>query len=164
MKHLLSVNNHPVHLSNTKRSQTALIPFCAFGEDMEKMGTHIDGIDVPVCNSFIPKNHDKQLCYEVDLNRYRNISNLEKQLRSGLVLLLDFNEMRQLDESPSIEMHKNMFSEDEENSFTIYLDTISRIAFRLQQELKYSQCVSVVRRSPPNSVRSKFLCNQHLNC
>ena len=112
---------------------------------MEKMGTLIDGIDVPVCNSFIPKNHDKQLCYEVDLNRYRNISNLEKQLRSGLVLLLDFNEMRQLDESPSIEMHKNMFSEDEENSFTIHLDTISRIAFRLQQELKYSQCVSVDR-------------------
>ena len=128
LKHLLSVNNHPVHLSNTKRSQTALIPFCAFGEDMEKMGTHIDGIDVPVCNSFIPKNHDHQLCYEVDLNRFRNNSSFEEQLRSGLVLLLDFNEMRQLDVDKSNVTHKNMFSEDEENSFTIYFDTISKIA------------------------------------
>ena len=97
---------------------------------MENMGTHIDGIDVPVCNSFVPKNHDKQLCYEVDLDRFRNISVLEKQLRSGLVLLLDFNEIRQLDEIENIsnKTQKNMFSEDEEESFTIHFDTISKIA------------------------------------
>ena len=128
MKGLLHASNHPVHLSNENRFQTAFIPFCAFGEDLDKMGTHVDGIDVPVCNSFVPKNHDKQLCYEVDLDRFRNISTLEKQLRSGLVLLLDFNEMRQLDENTSNKTHKNLFSEDEENSFTIYFDTISKIA------------------------------------
>ena len=128
MKDILHVNNHPVHLSNENRFKTALIPFCAFGEDMENMGTHIDGIDVPVCNSFVPKNHDKQLCYEVDLDRFRNISVLEKQLRSGLVLLLDFNEIRQLEENTSNKTHKNLFSEDEENSFTIHFDTISKIA------------------------------------
>ena len=125
LKRLLSLNNHPVHLSNTKRSATALIPFCAFGEDMKKMGTNIDGISVPVCNSFVPKNHNKQLCYEVELDRFRNNSILEKQLRSGLVLLLDFNEIRQLDDDSSNKTQTNMFSEDEENSFTIHLDTIS---------------------------------------
>ena len=92
---------------------------------MKKMGTNIDGISVPVCNSFVPKNHNKQLCYEVELDRFRNNSILEKQLRSGLVLLLDFNEIRQLDDESSNKTQTNMFSEDEENSFTIHLDTIS---------------------------------------
>ena len=127
LKHLLSVNNHPVHLANTNKYQTALIPFCAFGEDMEIMGTNIDGLDVPACNSFVPKNHDEQLCYEVELDRFKNNSILEKQLRSGLVLLLDFNEIRSLDEYSSNKTEKNLFSEDEENSFTIHMDTMSNV-------------------------------------
>ena len=126
LKSLLILNNHPVHLSNARRSQTALIPFCAFGGDMGKMGTNFDGFEVPVCDSFIPKNHEQQLCYEVDLDRFRNNSILLRQLKSGLVLLLDFNEIRQLDEETSNKTKKNIFSVDDENGFTIHLDTISK--------------------------------------
>ena len=120
------MNNHPVHLSNTRKLQTAFIPFCALGEDMKIMGTNIDGFDVPVCDSFVPKNHEKQLCYEVELDRFRNDSILLEQLKSGLVLLLDFNEIRQLDDETSNKTKRNIFSADDENSFTIHLDTISK--------------------------------------
>ena len=123
---LLSMNNHPVHLSKTRKLQTAFIPFCALGEDMEIMGTNIDGFDVPVCDSFVPKNHEKQLCYEVELDRFRNDSILLEQLKSGLVLLLDFNEMRQLDKETLNKTKRNIFSAEDENSFTIHLDTISK--------------------------------------
>ena len=93
---------------------------------MGKMGTDFDGFDVPVCDSFIPKNHEQQLCYEVDLDKFKNDSILFQQLKSGLVLLLDFNEIRQLDEETSNKTKKNIFSVDDENSFTIHLDTISK--------------------------------------
>ena len=92
---------------------------------MGKMGTNFDVFDVPVCDSFIPKNHEQQLCYEVDLDKFKNDSMLFQQLKSGLVLLLDFNEIRQLDEETSNKTKRNIFSVDDENSFTIHLDTIS---------------------------------------
>ena len=120
------MNNHPVHLTSLGDAHTAFIPFCALGEDLEIMGTQIDGFDVPVCNSFIPKIHNQQLCYEVDLEKFRNNSILEEQLKGGLVLLLDYNEIRQLEEVTSNKTKKNIFSADDENSFTIHLDSISK--------------------------------------
>ena len=65
-----------------------------------------------VCNAFEPKIHDNQLCYEVDLNRYKDEQNLERQLRDGLSLVLDFNFERQ------------WVASDEKEIAYIYLDTI----------------------------------------
>ena len=71
---------------------TALIPFCEFSGNMSIMGTQIDQIDVPVCNSFRPKIIRDQLCYEVDPNEYKDKINLNGEL--SLSLFIDYNEDR----------------------------------------------------------------------
>ena len=50
--------------------------------------------EVPVCNSFKPKVFMDQLCYEVDPNKYMNSLSARKKL--NLILLIDFNEDRQI--------------------------------------------------------------------
>ena len=62
---------------------------------MLKMGRKIDQFDDPVCNSFRPRVLDKQLCYEVDVNEYFKHPNFD-DLKIGLVLILDYNEDRQM--------------------------------------------------------------------
>ena len=73
-------------------SQSAFIPFCSFGEDLSMMGKKIDQFDVPVCNSFRPKIHQNQLCYEVDLNKFKTFNNFKNQLKRGFTFLYDNNE------------------------------------------------------------------------
>ena len=110
------------------RSPSAFIPFCSFGEDMTSMGKETDGFNVPVCNSFKAKVKDDQLCYEIDLQKYKNETNIEDQLKSGLVLILDYNEDRQWIMKRQVMKNvgkKKIFSSKEENSVQIYLDTIS---------------------------------------
>ena len=51
---------------------SAFIPFCSFGNDLEIMGAKIDGFDDPVCNSFKTKIVKNQLCYEVDLEKFKS--------------------------------------------------------------------------------------------
>ena len=56
------------------------------------MGVRIDQFDGPVCNSFQAKIQNDQLCYEVDLNKYKNNMNMKKALKSGFRFILDYNE------------------------------------------------------------------------
>ena len=109
------VINHPAHIVDKygKVLPSAFIPFCEFGLDKSKIGIKIDLFDDFICNAFEPKIHDDQLCYEVDLNRYKDENNLESQLKDGLSFVLDFNKERQW----------VTFNETEEEAF-IYLDTI----------------------------------------
>ena len=46
--------NHPVHIldNDGKLSQSALIPFCQIGDDMNATGVLIDEFNIPVCNKF----------------------------------------------------------------------------------------------------------------
>ena len=60
------------------------------------MGVKVDGFYDPVCNSFKAKVLNDQLCYEFDLNKYRDNSNIEKYLKLGLVFFMDYNEDRQV--------------------------------------------------------------------
>ena len=64
---------HPVHLVNTDKTlnPTALVPFCSVSGNYSAMGERIKQMDVPVCNSFMPKIVKDQLCYTVDLNQYK---------------------------------------------------------------------------------------------
>ena len=91
--------SHPVHFvqKSGRLSPSALIPFCEFGGDMSmsSIGVKIYQMDVPVCNSFQAKILNDQLCYEVDLNKFSNKSNIEKELNSGFAFFMDYNEDRQ---------------------------------------------------------------------
>ena len=115
-------SNHPVHILNRegKTSPSSLIPFCAFGNDMKRMGRGMNGFHDPVCDSFEEKIRKDQLCYEVDLEKYKDNDEdkIKKQLESGLVLILDYNLERQS------KMHNPIKSS--ENDVHIYLDTISK--------------------------------------
>ena len=130
----MSSVHHPVHIVNKEggRSPSAFIPFCEFGGNMSSMGVRIEEFDVPVCNSFKAKVLNDQLCYEVDLNRFSNKDNIENELKSGFVFIMDYNEDRQIntiqgkkanttrDESLT---HKIVKSNDNQHAF-IYLNTI----------------------------------------
>ena len=124
------VTNHPVHILNVNEtfSPSAFIPFCAFGEDMKAMGKEIDGFDDPVCNSFKAKIRNDQLCYEVDLEEFKDKDNIKEQIKSGLVLILDYNEERQ-SETYKIQgkRKKTRFREIKENDVQIFLDTKSKV-------------------------------------
>ena len=91
----------------------------------------MNGFPDSVCDSFKAKIRNDQLCYEVDLQKYKDEFKIKKQLKSGLILLLDYNVERQSKMYNPKKVHK--FSSDEnENDVHIYLDTISKLYFKLK--------------------------------
>ena len=101
---------------------------------MSSLGIKIDQFDVPVCNSFQAKMLNDQLCYEVDLNRFRT-NNITRDLELGLVFFMDYNEDRQVSMDVSFHMeHDGSLGSKfdgfdyEENAF-IYLNTIGNNFF-----------------------------------
>ena len=123
------MTNHPVHIINETEhfSPSAFIPFCSFGENMNALGIQVDNFDVPVCNSFKAVIHNDQLCYQVDLEKFRDPQVIDKQLKHGLVMILDENKDRQfLTKDKKVSGTRNLFSPEEENSIQIHLDTISK--------------------------------------
>ena len=96
---------------------------------MDAMGTKAEGFNYSVCNSFKEKILNDQLCYEVDLEKFKDRDNINNQLQKGLILILDYNEDRQTspDSSGSTKIiGKNILLPVKEDSVQIYLDTISK--------------------------------------
>jgi len=77
-------------------SPSAFIPFCEFGGKMAAMSINKEPFEVPICNSFQAVILNDQLCYEVDLNKFTIKDNTEKELKVGLILMMDYNEDRQV--------------------------------------------------------------------
>ena len=123
-----TVNNHPVHILNNEGelSPSSFIPFCSFGKDF--IGTKIRDFDVPVCDIFKPKPYFDQLCYETDLQNLKDRPKIGKQLKMGLTLVLDYNEERQINYIDTLKSESHLmdsFYQDDENSFSMFVDTIS---------------------------------------
>ena len=125
------VSNHPVHILNSEGqfSPSAFIPFCIFGNNMTGLGKNIDAFEVPVCNVFLAKVWNDQVCYEMNLNQFKDEKNIKYQLKYGITLVLDFNEERQF-EKDAIKQELeskmiNYFYGAEESSVKIHLDSIS---------------------------------------
>ena len=93
-----TVNNHPVHLvdKNGNPHPSAFIPFCDLGGNMTILGRRIKGINIPVCNIFRGKFHNNQLCYEIDVNRFKNRVDPKQIFRHGLTFIVDLNRNRQI--------------------------------------------------------------------
>ena len=81
------------------------------------MSIKIENFSLPVCNSFKAVIHKDQLCYQVELEKYRKKENLKEQLENGLRLILDYNEDRILFSSPASTMNPAGY---------ISIDTISK--------------------------------------
>ena len=137
----LSINNsymasvlHPVHFMTEEGnlSPSAFIPFCEFGGNMSAMSITVKEFQVPICNSFKAKIFNDQLCYEVDLNKFSNKDNIESELKTGLILLMDFNEDRQVTykkehkEEVQESYASKMIESDDIEKVYIYLDTVGK--------------------------------------
>ena len=88
---------HPPHISKNDWD-SALIPFCAFKTDLNisKNSLALPGITFPLCNLFLPTILEGQLCYKLTLKMRSG-----KGKRNALYLLLDYNEDRSLQKSPT---------------------------------------------------------------
>ena len=113
---------------------------------MSSMGVKVDHFDVPLCNSFQAKIQNDQLCYEVDLNKFSNKANIERELELGFNFLLDYNEDRQvvLDAESSVNvstLHDSLArsiekSKKDQQAF-IYLDTIGKLQLIMTKSAGY---------------------------
>ena len=128
--------NHPVHIfkENTSFTPSAFIPFCEFGGKMSKMGVRNDQFDVPVCNSFQAKILNDQLCYEVDLNTFSSKDNIEAEIKSGFLFVMDYNEDRQIRFDQDLKHIKTddsfasrIVNSNDDKHAIIYLDTIGNV-------------------------------------
>ena len=127
---------------------------------MKAMGKEIDGFDDPVCNSFKAKTRNEQLCYEVDLEQFKDKDNINEQLKSGLVLILDYNEERQ-SETYKLQgkRKKTRFRGVEENDFLIFLDTKSKVVIVFDNFLfLISRSCNITRRRGIQPCHSKRDC------
>ena len=72
-KLLQRVNHHPVHIldHDGNYSPSAFIPFCSFGEVSKDVGVKLKQFDIPICTSFEPKVFKNQLCYQMDLEKFK---------------------------------------------------------------------------------------------
>ena len=129
---LQRVSNHPVHILNSEGdlSPSAFIPFCFFGNNMIDLGIQIDDFEVPVCNIFVAKNWNDQLCYELDLNSLKNKGNINEQLKKGIFLMLDFNEDRQFEKDVTklekvINVQDYLYG-DKDKSVQVHIDSIGK--------------------------------------
>ena len=93
----MRAKQHPIHLVTEENatSPSSFIPFCDFGGDMSSVGVKIEALDIPVCNSFQARILNDQLCYEIDLNRFSNKDNIERELKLGFNFIMNYNEDRQ---------------------------------------------------------------------
>ena len=86
-----------------------------------------------MCNSFEARILNDQLCYEVDLNSFSNKDNIQNELKSGFLFILDYNEDRQVTLDKS-NMHvedkgliSRMMKSDSYQDVSIYLNTIGQL-------------------------------------
>ena len=131
-----NVANHPVHIYDNQGniSPSSFIPYCEFGGKMSAMGVKKDQFKVPVCNSFKAKILHDQLCYDVDLDKFKrqnSHSNVNKDFKLGLAFFMDYNEDRQVRLKENTDNHFESIGErfdgsnDDESAF-IYINTIGR--------------------------------------
>ena len=82
--------NHPVHTSDEAKI-SAFIPFCSFGDDADRVGKRFAGFNFPVCSLFREKIVEGQVCYEADINQFKDKVNWVEALSRGLGLIVDTN-------------------------------------------------------------------------
>ena len=102
---------------------------------MELVGQEFTNFAVPVCRLFREKVVAGQVCYEADLNQYRNRVDWKEALLTGLTLIIDTNDefdVKNILEKINSEKNNtikslNVKDQKKKNSFTVMLKTISMI-------------------------------------
>ena len=107
------------------------------------MELKLTSLMIRVCNSFQATILNNQLCYEVDLNRFSNKSNIAKELELGFYFFMDYNEDRQVTRQSTMagEVERsgigaNLLESDKNQHAFIYLNTIGKEQLQLSTSLK----------------------------
>ena len=120
---------------------------------MSLLGRKVEGFQAPVCSAFTRKIVNNQLCYEVDLNRFRDQVDWKESLQSGLSLVIDTNEeydvKKLMTENRNIKTEEDVldsyFKNNWQEKFSIILKTISKYLFPLRCK------ISLLLRSGANN-------------
>ena len=113
-----------------------MIPFCSLGDDADPVGKKFDSFQTPVCNLFKETIVAGQVCYEADINQFKNGVNWEDIITKGFGFLVDTNDEYDVKQSSrkspdpdttkktekSFDIYKHSQTED---TFRILLNTIS---------------------------------------
>ena len=127
--------NHPVHISD-RNSISAFIPFCSFGLNVDLIGKKLSNFQVPVCSLFRKKIFSDQVCYEADLNQFKNKIEWKRALKKGFSFIIDTNDeydVKNLFQRKSPRRLENNFELDifketeNDHKFAVMLKTISEI-------------------------------------
>ena len=130
--------NHPVHISD-RHTISAFIPFCSFGSNVDLIRKKLSHLQVPVCSIFRKKIFSGQVCYEADLNQFKNKIDWKTALKKGLSFIIDTNDeydvKNLLQRKSPTRLENNLvfnsFKETEDdNKFAVMLKTISEISQR----------------------------------
>ena len=106
------------------------------------MGAATDLLPVPVCTSFREKHYNGQLCYEVDVNQYKEKVDWQTSLQTGLSFVVDINEEydmkkiifdKAIKEDPNEDLLNAFAKPEVSKSFSVHLQTISRKYNQLQK-------------------------------
>ena len=97
------------------------------GEKVEELGHY-------ACNSFRAIVQNDQLCYEIDLDKFKEKGNIKRQLEYGFAFLLDYNEDRQIklrqditiQEDAKVALVDSVADLEKDQKAFIYLDTIGK--------------------------------------
>ena len=88
--------NHPPHILSAagEMSPSSLIPFCQLGDDMTAMGRKVPHFTRAVCSAFRETVLEGQVCYEVDVNKFRESEDWKtgESMEFGVGILVDTNE------------------------------------------------------------------------
>ena len=126
-KEIHRISNHPVHIfnDNNEISPSSFIPFCEFG-DMN--GYMNPAFDFPTCKIFNPKIFNNQLCYQVDLNKFKD-SFSSDNLKNGITFFVDMNEDRQFSWTNDLQLKNSGIKTMTKSSFYISNSALSFLAF-----------------------------------
>ena len=125
--------NHPVHISDGD-TISAFIPFCSFGFNVDLIGEKLSNFQVPVCSLFRKKISSGQVCYEADLNQFKNKIDWKRALKKGFSFIIDTSDeydVKNLFERKSSTRLENTFvfnsfqETKDDNKFAVMLKTIS---------------------------------------
>ena len=127
--------NHPVHVYD-RNTISAFIPFCSFGSNVDFIGKKLSQFQVPFCSLFRAKIFSGQVCYEADLNQFKNKIDWKTALKKGLSFIIDTNDEydvknlfqrkspRRLENNLELDIFKET---EDDNKFAVMLKTISEI-------------------------------------
>ena len=66
---------------------------------MSVMGKQISQFELPVCSKFKPKILKDRLCFQVDVNEFKEKIDVEQALQDGLIFIMDYNEEKMIMET-----------------------------------------------------------------